>query len=363
MGKNPKSHSGQSSELARAALQLLTLGTLVVASFWVIKPFIVALVWAATMAVATWPLLLRMQGWFGGRRVVAVGLMTTLLSLIVITPFYLTITTIVENIEEIAVWSRSLATLTLLGPPAWINSIPLFGVRVATRWQQLAAAGPGEISAHLSPFAHTLVLWLVGQIGNLGQLALQLVLTVIITGVLYSQGESAAYLTKRFIHRLAGSAGDDAVRLAVQAVRAVALGIVGTAIVQSVLAGVGLVVVGVPFPMFLTAIMFALALAQIGPAPVLIGAVIWLYVKYGALWGTGFLVWALFCMTLDNLLRPLLIKRNAGLPLFLILIGVIGGLIGFGVIGLFIGPVVLAVSYTLLTEWLSEEEVSVTSIT
>jgi predicted PurR-regulated permease PerM len=162
----------------------------------------------------------------------------------------------------------------------------------------------------------------------------------------------------RFARRLAGPQGERAVHLGAQAVRAVALGVVVTALVQSTLGGIGLAVAGVPFAAILTALMFILGVAQIGAAPVLLGAVIWVYARSGVAWGTGFLVWAVFCSTLDNVIRPLLIRRGADLPLLLIFVGVIGGLIAFGVIGLFIGPVVLAVAYTLLIEWMSESEAS-----
>ena len=113
-------------------------------------------------------------------------------------------------------------------------------------------------------------------------------------------------------------------------------------------------IAGVPFAPILTALAFILAVAQVGAGPVLIGAVIWVYAVEGAVWGTVFLVWAIFCGGFDNFLRPLLIKRGADLPLLLIFAGVVGGLIAFGVVGLFIGPVVLAVAYTLLVDWMSE---------
>ena len=146
------------------------------------------------------------------------------------------------------------------------------------------------------------------------------------------------------------------VQLAAQAVRAVALGVVVTAVVQSGLAGIGLAIAGVPFVTILTALMFILGIAQVGAAPVLIGAVIWVYAHSGTAWGTAFLIWAIFCSTLDNFLRPVLIRHGADLPLLLIFAGVIGGLIAFGIIGLFIGPVVLAVAYTLLVDWVAQEQ-------
>jgi predicted PurR-regulated permease PerM len=224
-------------------------------------------------------------------------------------------------------------------------------VKLAQRWQQLAAAGPEELSARLAPYARQMVLWFVGQVGSIGLLLVQFLLTVIIAAILYANGETVAHGADRFARRLAGARGENAVHLAGQAIRGVALGVVVTAILQSGLSGIGLVIVGVPFAALLTALMFVLAVAQVGAGPVMIPAVIWVYTKSGAAWGTGFLLWAIFCLTFDNFLRPLLIKRGADLPLLLVFAGVIGGLVAFGVIGLFIGPVVLAVAYTLLVDW------------
>jgi len=345
-----------SSDLARTTLQLLFLGALIAASFWILRPFLMAVAWATMIVVATWPLLLHAQAWLGGRRSLAVAVMTIVLLLILVVPLYFGIDAIVENAERIADWSKSLATLTVPQPPAWVATLPVVGAKLAARWQQLAAAGPEEVSARLSPYARTLALWFVGQVGGIGVLLVQFLLTVIIAAILYTNGETATRGADRFARRLAGPEGENAVHLAAQAVRGVALGVVVTAIVQSGLAGIGLAVVGVPFAAILTALMFILAVAQVGAGPVVIPAVIWVYFKSGAVWGTGFLVWAIFCLTFDNVLRPLLIKRGADLPLLLVFAGVIGGLIAFGVIGLFVGPVVLAVAYTLLVDWVSASE-------
>jgi predicted PurR-regulated permease PerM len=173
---------------------------------------------------------------------------------------------------------------------------------------------------------------------------------------MYSNGETAVAGADRFARRLAGVEGAKVVQLAARAVRAVALGVVVTAILQTALAGVGLAIAGVPFAAILTALVFVLSVAQVGPALVLIAATIWVYETRGPVWGTGFLAWSIVCSTFDNFVRPVLIKRGADLPLLLIFAGVIGGLIAFGVIGLFIGPVVLAVAYTLLVDWVSEGE-------
>jgi predicted PurR-regulated permease PerM len=280
--------------------------------------------------------------------------MTIALLLILVVPLYLGIETIVENANRIADWSKSLATLSIPAPPAWVEAVPVVGAKLAGGWQELAAAGPEEVAARISPYASAFALWFAGQVGNIGLLLVQFLLTVVIAAILYANGEAAARGADRFARRLAGAEGESAVHLAGQAIRGVALGVVVTAIAQSTAAGLGLAIVGVPFAAILTAVIFMLCIAQVGPGLVLLPAVIWIYSTRGAAWGSGFLVWAIFCSTFDAFLRPMLIKQGADLPMLLIFAGVIGGLLAFGVIGLFIGPVVLAVAYTLLVHWVAE---------
>jgi len=159
---------------------------------------------------------------------------------------------------------------------------------------------------------------------------------------------------RRFARRLADERGENSVVLAGQAIRAVALGVVVTAVAQSTLAGLGLAVAGIPYAAVLTAIIFILCIAQLGPILVLAPAVGWLYWSGDPIWGTVLLVWTVIVGTMDNFLRPVLIKRGADLPLLLIFVGVIGGLISMGIIGLFVGPTVLAVTYRLLESWISD---------
>ena len=348
-------HANRSSDIARTTFQLLALGALIASSFWIVRPFLMALTWATMIVVATWPLLLHAQARLGGRRGLGVAVMTIALLLILVVPLYFGIAAIVENAHRIGDWSKSLATLAIPQPPAWVATLPLVGPKLAGRWQELAAAAPEEVSARLAPYASELVMGFVSQVGNIGLLVVQFLLTVIIAAILYANGEAAARFADHFARRLAGPQGENAVHLAGQAIRGVALGVVVTAILQTTAAGIGLVVVSVPFAAILTAGIFILCVAQIGPGLVLIPAVVWVYSTRGAVWGSGFLVWAIFCGTFDNFLRPMLIKRGADLPLLLIFTGVIGGLLAFGVIGLFIGPVVLAVAYTLLLDWVSQE--------
>ncbi len=346
----------RSVDVTRVTLQVLAIGILIVSTFWILRPFLVAFTWAATIVISTWPVLLRLQRMLGGRRSFAVAIMTAALTFTLVLPLFFGITTIVQNVPRIEGWTKAVAAMPVPQPPAWVEALPLVGAKLAERWRQLALAGPAEWSAHLLPLARRLGLWFVGQVGSVAAVLAQFLLTVVFSGILYANGERAAEGAERFAARLAGARGKDVVHLAGSATRAVALGVVVTAVLQSALGGVGLVVAGVPFAIFLTAVMFVLAIAQVGAGPVLIGATIWVYWKSGAAWGTGFLVWAVFCGALDNLVRPILIRRGADLPLLLIFAGVIGGLIAFGILGLFVGPVLLAVGYTVLLEWISEPQ-------
>ena len=200
--------------------------------------------------------------------------------------------------------------------------------------------------------------WLAGTLGGFGMLALQFLLTILIAVILYTRGEAARDFLIRFGHRLAGDRGERVVLLAGQAIRGVALGVVVTALAQTVLAGLGLAVAGIPFAGLLTCVVLLLCIAQVGPILVLAPAVVWLFWTDQTAWGVALLVWTIGVGSMDNILRPILIRKGADLPLLLIFSGVIGGLIAFGIVGLFVGPVVLAVTYTLLKEWVGERDAS-----
>jgi predicted PurR-regulated permease PerM len=223
-------------------------------------------------------------------------------------------------------------------------------------WKDLAALSTDELHARVVPYAKDAGRWILSKAGSLAAFFIHLVLTVIISALLYYKGEAAADGLRAFARRLTGPRGEQSVTLAGQAIRAVALGVVVTAVVQAALGGIGLALAGVPFAALLTALMFVLAVAQIGAGPVLALAVIWLYWTGDTLTATLFLAWSLFVGSIDNVLRPILIRRGADLPLMLIFAGVIGGLLAFGIVGLFVGPVVLAVAYTELTAWVNDGE-------
>ncbi|EXI67777.1 MAG: putative inner membrane protein [Candidatus Accumulibacter adjunctus] len=342
-------------EMARPTLAVLFLCVLIAASLWILQPFLPALIWATMVVVASWPLLLRAQRFFGNRRLPAVILMTFLVLLGLVVPLSVAIATIVDNADQIAEWGRAISGLRVpQSPPEWVGEVPLVGGRIEHAWRQVAATGSAELAGKVAPYAANLTRWFVSEIGSFGLVFVQFLLTVALAAVLYASGEKAARGARRFGYRLAGERGEGAVILAGQAARAVALGVGVTAIVQSLLGGIGLAIAGVPFAPVLTAVMFMFCIAQLGPTLVLAPAVVWLYWGDQTGWGTFLLVWTVFVGTMDNFLRPLLIRQGADLPLLLILAGVIGGMLAFGLVGLFVGPVVLAVAYTLLEAWINE---------
>jgi predicted PurR-regulated permease PerM len=230
----------------------------------------------------------------------------------------------------------------------------LLGEQLSGKWRAVAAGGREALASAVRPYALSAATWAIGATGGIGKIVVHVLLTVILVAILYVHGEVAARGTLAFAYRLGGEPGQRTTQLAGQAVRSVALGVVVTALTQSLLAGVGLWVSGIPHPGLLTAIAFALGIAQIGPVPVLASAVLWLYWIGNAGWATALLVWSLPVAALDNFLRPILIRRGVQLPILLIIGGVIGGLISFGVVGLFVGPVILAATFTLAKDWVAQ---------
>ena len=301
-------------DLTRTTFGVLVIGTLLGTSLWIVRPFLGPMIWATMIVVATWPLMRRLEHLLWGRRALAVTLMTSVLLLFFIVPLSLAILTIVDNADRIAGWVNLASTYHLPeAAPPWLTGLPLVGDVIARAWAQ-TPIGLQDILPRLSPYAGDLTRWISSQVGNIGMLMVQFLLTVVFAGVLYSMGEVAANQIRRFARRLGGERGVDAVTLAGGAIRGVAMGVGVTAAVQAVLAGLGMAVAGVPFAGLLTALTFMLCIAQIGVVPVLVPAVIWLFWGGESGWGVALAVWTGFVAVLDNVMRPLLIKLGADLP-------------------------------------------------
>ncbi|HXV10934.1 MAG TPA: AI-2E family transporter YdiK [Burkholderiales bacterium] len=343
-----------SRDLARITLAVLVIGLMIVACLWILQPFLGATIWATMIVVATWPMMLGVQARLGGRRWAAVTVMTVVMLLVLVVPIVVAVATIVDHADELVAWAKAVAASGIPTPPQWVQQVPLVGEKIAKEWQLLAATPAADLVARATPYARQAVQWFAARAGGFGLMMLQFLLIVIITAILYSMGETAVRGVRRFARRLADERGESSVVLAGQAIRAVALGVVVTAVVQSTFAGIGLAVAGIPYATVLTAIIFILCIAQLGPILILAPAVGWLYWTGDPVWGTVLLVWTVIVGSMDNVLRPILIKRGADLPLLLIFVGVIGGLISMGIIGLFVGPTVLAVTYRLLESWISD---------
>ncbi len=329
--------TGSQRDITRTVLAVIFIGVLIGTSLWILKPFLGAAVWAVTIVTATWALMLSVQRRLRGSRPLAVAVMTVVLLLVLVVPLWLAIGTIVSNADQIAGWVKSLSTFQVPPPPAWLGRLPVVGGELAAAWEKVALAGLQDFMKRLAPYGGIAIRWFAAEVGGFGALVLQFLLTVVFAALLYAQGEAAAAWIRRFGRRLAGPRGDHSVHLAGQAVRGVALGVVVTALAQSILGGVGLALVGIPFAAVLTAVMFMLAIAQLGPLLVLVPSVAWLFWSGSTGWGTFLLFWTLVVGTMDNFLRPILIRKGADLPLLLIFAGVVGGLIAFGLIGIFVG--------------------------
>jgi predicted PurR-regulated permease PerM len=340
-------------DLTRTTLGVLFIGLLIVATLWILRPFIAPTIWAVMIVVSTWPLMRRLQGWLWGKRALAVMVMSLAILMLLVVPLMLAIVTIVRHTDDIVAHAAILSGYVLSPPPPWVEQLPLVGESVARFWEQAAEAGSKGLVQRIAPYADDIAKWFVAQAGSISLVFVQFLIMVALAAVMYAGGERGALALRRFGRRLAGAQGEDVILLAGQAIRGVALGVGVTALLQSTIGGIGLAIAGVPFAGLLTAVMLLLCIAQVGPFLVMFPAVAWVYWSGETGWGTFLLVWAIVVSTMDNFVRPMLIKLGADLPLLLIFGGVIGGLLAFGLIGIFVGPVVLAVAYTLVDAWVS----------
>lgn len=341
-------------DLTRATLAVLSILGLIAVSLVILQPFLAATVWAATLVVATWPLMIRLESALGGRRGLAATAMTLILLFLVVLPLSVAISAIMSNASLLLDLPATVSVARLPPPPGWLFDIPVIGNPAADKWKSLAESSTGEIVQLVRPYVVSVTQWFLEAAGSFAQVLLHLLLTIGIAAVFYVKGEAAAAWCRRFGRRLAGKRGEEVVVLAGQAVRGVALGVVVTALAQTLVTGIALVAAGMPQAGVLTAVALLFCIAQIGPILVILPSIIWMFATDQTMPGIVLIAIGLPAVLMDNVLRPILIRRGADLPLLLILVGVIGGLFAFGILGLFLGPVILAVTYTLLQHWVAE---------
>jgi predicted PurR-regulated permease PerM len=340
--------SGRGAEIAvRAGLLLL----LVVACYVVVRPFIGIIGWAMIMAVAMYPTYDRLRVALGGHRRTAAVLMTLGLLLVLIWPSIILSETLVSGAQMVA--KRLLdGSLTIPLPPESVKSWPLVGARVASAWTTAATNLDATFAQYRESLA-TIGHWLVTRVAGLGLGILQFIAAVIVAGVLLATAEASGNTGRRIAYRIAGDTGERFVALAVATTRSVARGVLGVALIQAVLAGLGFLAVGIPGAGLWAMLALLCCIVQIGPGVVLIPAVIYVFTTHETLTAVLFAAWSLFVTLIDNFLKPILLGRGVDVPLVVVVLGAIGGLISMGVIGLFVGAIVLVLGYSVLVVWLA----------
>ena len=332
--------------LGLSALGLLLLGCLVV-----LKPFITSLLWAIILSFSTWPLYSRLVGRLGGRRFLAPLLMTLLIALVLLLPFLLAGFALADDVRALATATRSWIQEGPPGPPEWLGSLPLVGETVADYWSELVADS-ARLRNELVRFVEPVSAWLLQAGVSLGRGLIELSLSVLIVFFLYRDGIGAGDWLKSAAGRLAGTRGQPLLDAARRTARGVVYGILGTALVQAMVAGIGFLIAGLPGPLLLALLTFFFsAVIPFGPPLVWIPAAIWLFHQGEPGWGLFMLIWGVGVSSVDNFVRPLLICQGTDLPFILVFLGVLGGMLAFGFIGVFIGPTLLSVGYQLLKEW------------
>lgn len=336
--------------IERAAILLLLAG-LAAGVAQVLAPFVTAILFGGTLALAAWPLraMLVARGWRRGL-VAAVLLVGSLL--LVLLPVLAVLPSLMEQVSHAMKLAQDYAA-TSPPPPPLLEKIPLVGKDLVRGWNK-ALDAHGDIRALIAPYAGPLRSFVMTAAQALADSVTQLLLSLIVATMFWTSGDTLAVGLRDVLARLGGEAATRALDVVGGAVRGVAYGVVGTAVIQGVLMAVGLAVSGVPAAALLGFVTMLLAISQIGAVLMIAvwgGAAWWLYGLDATGWAIFMVAWGIFVGTVDNFIRPWLISFGVELPLALVILGVFGGFLGFGFLGLFIGPALLAVAYTLLDAW------------
>ena len=345
------------SEPVRTALRLLLIGSLLLAVFYILLPFLPSMLWSAFIVITAWPWLAWLQDRFRWKRAACALLLAVTLIGFVIGPLLAGIFTVAEHGETLFLDAKAAVEKIPDEPPAWVGELPLMGPRLAETWRE-AASGDASLRARLGPAVQASGRWLFRQVGAVGELFVQFLLVVVFTLVFYLNSETLDDLSRRLADRIGGDRALEARDQARQAIRAVALGVGLTALIQATLALIGLLIAGVPMAILIAFACFRLAIAQVGATLPLLIVAGWLYWSQGeAGWAAFMAIWGMIVVGgADNFIRPLLITRGMSMPMTLVFLGVIGGLLAYGLIGVFLGPTLVAIAYTLLLAWLAEPE-------
>lgn len=346
--------NGRHEQFFEKTISLFLIATLFLACVQITAPFLRAFTWAIIMAVSTWPLFLQLRHRLGERKKLAATVMALTLALAFLLPGVLLVTSLTDSIQSVAALATDLTTLKLPALPSWVTGLPLVGERIASVWQS-ARMDMGAALEKLQPYIITATQWLLAEGAQLGLTLLEFLLAIVFTGILYGTGENLTALVKRFATRVGGESSLHLLSVAVQTIRSVAFGVIGTALIQAILSVGSFVIAGVPGVAVLGLFCFVFAMLQIGTGLVWLPLAIWLAYQDQRGWGIFIVVSGLTINIMDNFIKPYLISRQgAGIPTVLIFIGVLGGLIAWGFLGIFLGATLLAIGYTVLHSWLNQ---------
>jgi len=334
-----------------AAVILLVIGCLIV-----LRPFVAAILFACAITISSWPLYLRLLAKFHGRRSIAAAIMSVGLTLLILVPLTLVTWNIADNAASFYDHFKASLGSGTLAPPAWLRDLPLVGEMVDTYLRRLLGSREELLNVAknlLEPARHLLL----GGGVLLGSGVAQVSLAVFVSFFLYRDGVTMLASLSRAMDKLIGAEQATSVSDTIgRTVRGVMYGLLGTALAQSVVAAVGFLIAGVPAVALLSVATFLLSLIPVGPPIIWIGATIWLFDHGQTGWAIFMAVWGVLLISgVDNVVKPLLISRGSSLPFILVLLGVMGGVLAFGFVGLFIGPTLLAVGMGLLRNYTAQQ--------
>jgi len=329
-----------------AAVILLAVGCL-----YVLRPFLAAILFAAAVVISSWPLYNKLLRHMRGRRTPAALTMTLSLTLLVIIPLALVAYNLADNIASAFDQIKVALSHGELLPPSWIRDLPLVGDQIDNYLRQLVASREQmmELAQRMVEPARRYLL--AGGL-MLGTGVIQMSLAAFVSFFFYRDGAVLMNVIAATMRRVMNDEATSVTEIVSQTVRGVMYGLLGTALAQGLVAALGFAIAGVPAVLLLSVLVFVSSLIPVGPPVIWGGAAIWLFSQGSTGWGIFMLVWGFFVISgVDNVVRPMLISRGSSLPFLLTLLGVLGGVIAFGFIGLFIGPTLLAVGYSLMSGW------------
>lgn len=349
-------HQSRSREdLIQLAIRLGLLAFLIYWTFVLIRPFVPILAWSMVLAVALYPVFNLLSGRLGGRPRLAATIITVINLGIVIGPATWLGLSAVEGVKELA-GHLTAGNLVVPSPPESVKNWPLIGSPLYELWNQASnniRAALREVAPHLKPLAGTML----GLAGNAGVGTLKFILSVVLAGFLFPYGSQLVAAGRGFLYRIVPDQSEHFLDLAGTTIRAVSQGVIGIAIIQALLAGLGFKLAGIPGAGLLAFAVMILAIVQIGGAIVFLPVVIWIWTDKD--FNTALLLTVFFCVVgvLDNVLKPLVMSRGLTTPTLVIFIGVIGGTLAHGIVGLFVGPIILSVAWELTAAWIRTDRV------